>query len=40
MLPIHDSYIVPEGHKGELMEAMADAMGKTLKIVARMPMLP
>jgi hypothetical protein len=40
VLPIHDSYIVPEGHKGELMEAMADAMGKTLKIVARMPMLP
>jgi hypothetical protein len=35
VLPIHDSYIVPERHKGELMEAMVSAMDGTLKLVSR-----
>jgi hypothetical protein len=35
VLPIHDSYIVPECHKGDLMDAMARGMASTLGLVAR-----
>jgi hypothetical protein len=35
VLPIHDSYIVAECHKGDLIEAMAEGMATTLGLVAR-----